>query len=344
MSKTAEKRAEKRRICSKKKFWFCRSLFGYNDTYFWLIVGPRDYGKSYSVLDRFIREFKTEGKPFYWLRLTDKIAQAMLQNDAIKFIDADLRRKYDLELTVKGNDVFDHGVKMAEIMGISNFYNMKGTASFDCEWKKGYNICLDECQRESGEAVRFDINTALINSLETYVRDTKKKLRIVFICNYTETLADIVNLFNFMPEKPGIYKLKKKKAVVYMMPLTQQYIERRKDTVATILAPNSSSFTNTKIYDKSLITKERLVKPKYVIVFEDEKYTVWQGMKNGDIIREYNGENVAKVAMKRALPGCMYRQAAAKVVCDLFDLRGFHYASLITEQRFILSLAKNKKN
>ena len=79
-------------------------------------------------MDRFIRDFKMKGIPFYWLRLTDKIAQSMLANNAMKFIDADLVRKYDLELTVKGNNVYDHGVKMAEIMGISNFYSKKGTA------------------------------------------------------------------------------------------------------------------------------------------------------------------------------------------------------------------------
>ena len=138
----------------------------------------------------------------------------MLANNAMKFIDADLVRKYDLELTVKGNNVYDHGVKMAEIMGISNFYSKKGTATFDCEWNKGYNICLDECQREVGEAVRFDLSYALVNTLENYVRDSKEKLKIVFICNYTETVSDVLNLFNFIPENFGRYYLKSKKAVI----------------------------------------------------------------------------------------------------------------------------------
>ena len=101
-------------------------------------------------------------------------------------VDADLARKYNLNLVVKGCEVFNREedgslVKMAEVMGISSFYNMKGTATFDCEWKKGYNICLDECQREVGEAVRFDLSYSLVNTLENYVRDTKEKLRIVFI-------------------------------------------------------------------------------------------------------------------------------------------------------------------
>ena len=342
MSKTQEKRRKKIEECSKKKFWYCRSLFGYNNVHFWLIVGPRDFGKSYSVMDRFIREFKTQGKPFYWLRLTDKIAQSMLQNNAAKMVDEDLRRKYDLELTVKGNDVFDHGVKMAEVMGISAFYNMKGTATFDCEWKKGYNICLDECQREVGEAVRFDLSYALVNTLENYVRDTKEKLRIVFICNYTETVSDILNLFNFIPRTPGIYHLASKKAVVYMMPLTETYIERRKGAVANILMPNASTFTNEKVFDTSLVYEGKLIRPKLIIHFGDEKFTLWEGNKADNVIKSFCNEKVPTIAMKPYIDGTSFRQPSAKNVFDIFDARGFRFKDLITQQRFTLALSRTK--
>ena len=149
----------------------------------------------------------------------------MLQNNAAKFVDADLRRKYNLDLVVKGPEVFDRQVdgtlvKVAEVMGISTFYNMKGTATFDCEWKKGYNICCDEVMRDTNEPVRFDIPYSLVNTLENYVRDTKERLRIVFICNYTETVGDILNLFNFIPEKFGRYHLAAKKAEIDYLPNT----------------------------------------------------------------------------------------------------------------------------
>lgn len=346
MSNTSEKRREKREVCNKKKFYNIRSLFGYNDTFFYLIIGARDSGKSYSVLDRFIREFRTEGKHFYWLRLTDRIAQDLLQNNASKFIDADLRRKYDLELTVKGNEVFDHGVKMAEIMGISNFYNMKGTASYDCEWKKGYNICLDECQREVGEPVRFDLNYALINALHNYVRDSKEKLRIVMVCNYTETLSDIMNLFNFIPQKWGRYYLKKKKAVVDFIEPTEEYLKRMSGSITDILASNQSTFTNFKEQNFSLVYHGRLKKPIYKMDFGDgEEYVLWLGENGERVIRSLKkGECVKKIiAMRPNIPCLVYYKDRVKQIFDSFDVCGFKYVDLITQQRFSMALQKLKK-
>lgn len=342
MSNTKLKKEKKIEICSKKKFYTCRSLFGYNDVFFYLIIGGRDTGKSYTVMDRFLRDFKNKGIPFYWLRLTDKIASSMLQNNAAKMIDADLVRKYDLELTVKGCEVFDHGVKMAEVMGISNFYNMKGTATFDCEWKKGYNICLDECQREVGEAVRFDLSYALVNALENYVRDTKERLRIVFICNYTETVSDIMNLFNFIPEKWGRYHLAKKKAVIDFLEPGEQYKERREGSVADILMPNASTFSNKKIFNKELVATGRLLKPLFKLDFGDEAYTVWSSENDGRVIKSYNKEKIKVIAMKPYLDNLVYEPNLVKNIFAIFDACGFKYRDLITQQRFTLALAKLK--
>ena len=274
-----------------QKFYTTRGVFGYKNVYFWLLLGGREAGKSYSVLDRFLRDWKFKGIPFYWLRLTDRIAQDMLQNNAAKMIDADLARKYNLNLVVKGCEVFNKEedgtlTKLAEVRGISNFYNQKGTASFDNQWKKGYNICLDECQREVGEAVRFDISYALVNTLENYVRSTRKKLRIVFICNYTETVSDVLNLFNFIPEKFGRYHLAAKKAVIDYLPPSRKYLKRRQGAAANILMPEASTFTNKKVFDKSLLVPKgtRLWRPQMIIDFGDarERYTVWRTTEEVD--------------------------------------------------------------
>lgn len=282
----------------------------------------------------------------------------MLQNNAAKMVDADLARKYGLDLVVKGCEVFNREgdgslLKMAEVMGISSFYNMKGTATFDCEWKKGYNICLDECQREVGEAVRFDLSYSLVNTLENYVRDTKEKLRIVFICNYTETVSDVMNLFNFIPEHFGRYHLAAKKAVIDYLPTSSAYRERRAGTVADLLMPNASTFTNTKVFDKSLLRtkKERLMRPVMVINFgaPDEIYTAWAtfgGDSSSYVIRMYNKEKVPNnvVAMKPYIDGTSYDAKRAKAVIELLDRRGWKFNDLITQQRFTLSCAKVRKS
>lgn len=355
MSKTGDRKRKTKEAYDRKNFYTCRSLFGYNDVFFYLLMGGRDTGKSYTVMDRFLRDWRRHGVPFYWLRLTDKIAQSMLQNNAAKMVDADLARKYGLDLVVKGCEVFNKEkdgslIKMAEVMGISNFYNMKGTATFDCEWKKGYNICLDECQREVGEPVRFDLSYSLVNALEQYVRDTKEKLRIVFICNYTETVSDVMNLFNFIPERFGRYHLAKKKAVIDYLPTTSIYKERRAGTVADLLMPNASTFTNVKVFDKSLLKPKnmRLWKPIVVIHFgaSDEMYTAWAS-KNCDayIIKMYNKEKISNViAMKPYIDGTIYDKDRVKNVMDLFDRRGWMFNDLITQQRFTMSCAKVRKS
>lgn len=279
----------------------------------------------------------------------------MLQNNATKLIDADLRRKYNLDLVVKGPEVFDRQVdgtlvKLAEVSGISTFYNKKGTATFDCEWKKGYNIVFDECIRDKNEPVRFDIQYSLVNTLENYVRDTKEKLRIVFICNYTETLGDVMNMFNFIPTRFGRYHLASKKAVLDYLPDTKAYRERRKDTVGDVLMPNASTFTNTIAFDRSLLYNGKLYKPMFIIDFgsPDEIYTLWQADPSSGvgslIVKQYNKEKLsAVIAMKPYIDGRAYDALRAKNVISVFDKRGFKFRDLITQQRFTLSLAKIRK-
>lgn len=56
LSPTMQRKLHAREAYNAKKFYTCRSLFGYNDTFFYLLLGGRDIGKSYTVMDRFIRD------------------------------------------------------------------------------------------------------------------------------------------------------------------------------------------------------------------------------------------------------------------------------------------------
>lgn len=339
-----------------KSFYTCRSVFGYRDVYFYLLLGGRETGKSYTVMDRFLRDWKLHGKPFYWLRLTDKIATSMLQNNASKFIDADLVRKYGLSLVVKGKEVFNDSngtlTKLAEVTGISNFYNDKGTATYDNQWHKGYNICLDECQREVGEAVRFDLSYALVNTLENYVRSSKTKVRIAFICNYTETVSDILNLFNFLPERYGRFHLAARKAVIDYLPPSDAYIKRRAGTVADMLLPDASTFTNKKVFDRSLLVPKttKLERPIRVIHFgnPNEIFTMWAATKNDGtpsqyVVAPYYKEQLPKdryIAMRPYIDGLGYIKKNATTIINHWDARMMLFKDLITQQRFMAALGK----
>ena len=93
---------------NKSEWYNLRPILGYfNWAMFAVILAARETGKSYSVTNFFVHQWKTKGIPFTWLRLTEKAAGKLLQNNAEKLIDPDLRRKYDLDLITSGNNVYE---------------------------------------------------------------------------------------------------------------------------------------------------------------------------------------------------------------------------------------------
>jgi hypothetical protein len=186
---------------------------------------------------------------------------------------------------------------MAKVLALSTFYSDKGVALFDNEFDLGYNICLDEMNRERMEKNTFDITYAFVNQMENLVRSTKEKLRIVLIGNTLEEASDIMCCFNFIPETFGRFKVRKKKAVIDYIPPSKAYLNRRKGTIADLLTPNESTFTNKIDVDRSMINKARLHKPTYIIKFSkntEDWFTVW----DGNTIKKYCKENKPVIAMR----------------------------------------------
>lgn len=326
----AEVRAIQRKRLELREWYNCRSLFGNTWAFFYIILGAREAGKSYDVMKRFITDWKKKGKPFTWLRLTEASQKKLLSNKADKFIDPDLRRKYDLDLTVKGNQVFDHGKPMAKVLALSTFYNDKGVALYDNEFDLGYNICLDEMNREKNERKTFDINYAFVNQMENLVRSTKEKMRIVLIGNTLEEASDILVSFDFIPEEFGRYKVRKKRAVIDYIPPSEAYLKRREGTIADLLAPDDSTFTNEIRADRSRIYKGRLNRPTNVIMFDkNTKFTVW----DGNIITKYNNEKVPIIAM-RAYLDQIFSADKRNIVISAFHSKSFLFRNLITQKHF----------
>lgn len=48
-----------------KAFYNVRSLLGNTWAMFYIICGPRQCGKTYSLMESYIRQFKTHGRVFY---------------------------------------------------------------------------------------------------------------------------------------------------------------------------------------------------------------------------------------------------------------------------------------
>lgn len=306
------------------------------------MIGAREAGKSYSVMDFCLNQWKKKGTPFTWIRLSSVSTKKMLANKADKFVDAALRRKYDLELTTKGMDVFDHGKKMAKILCLADMAKEKGVALYDQDYKGWYNIVCDEFMREPGEVKRFDITYNLVGTLENLVRSRKDHVRIFLICNMLEDANEVLVGLNFIPEKFGRYKLKSKRAVIDYIPPTETYLKRRKGTVADILMPEASNFTNKIDVDRALIYKGKLSVPSYIIKFTKDKndwFTVW----DGQYIKEYRNEKKPVMPMRPYLDEVYSPEMPAQVIAR-FDARAYKYVNLITQKKFqkCLELLKSR--
>lgn len=324
---------------------------------FYILLGGREAGKSYSVTDFFCRQWKYKHIPFVWMRLTQAQANKLLANNAEKLVDPDLRRKYNLDLVTSGGNVYDvvretvqvkhkdgtitteNRIKekrlMARVFAISTFYTDKGSI-FDKDFLNDpnmrYNIAIDEFEREKGEKNTFDILYSLVNQLENIVRSTKDRMKIFFLGNTLEDASDILCAFNFIPEDFGIFKLKSKRCVIENIAPTESYLARRKGTIADILLPTASTFTNKIDSDTTLVNKKPLVSPNYIIKFTKSPkdwFTVW----DSNIIAKYNGEKKSIIAMRPYLDE-VFSADIQKNMITLFDTRSFQYRNLITFKQF----------
>jgi len=337
----------KRKKIIANEFYSGRSLWGNDYAIFYLLIGGRQAGKSFEVINLFIRQWKQKGRPFYWMRLTQSSSDALLKNNAEKLVDPDLRRKYKLDLFVKGDAVYEVTKRdkegkcrqkklMARVLNLSTFYNDKGSGFYDKDFLNDpnmyYNICLDEMNREESEKKSFDILYAFTNQLENIVRNTKTRIRVICIGNTLQEAGDICCAFNFIPEEFGRYKLKKKRCIIEYIEPSDKYLAMRKGCIADILMPTASTFTNKVQTDTTLIVKRRLQKPISVIKFSKEtKYTLWEG----NIISEFKNKNdkVHVVAMRPFIDE-QFNVKERDAVILTFDNRGYKFNDLITFKKF----------
>ena len=259
---------------------------------------------------------------------------------------------------------------MACVYSIATFYNDKGSGLFDKDFLKDknmhYNICMDEMNREKSEKNSFDIVYSFTNQLENLVRSTKHRVRVICIGNTLEEASDLLCALNFIPERFGRFKLVKnkkklveylrrleqvnndkerakldeefknipfgKRAVIEYMEPTEAYSNRRKGTIADILMPTASTFTNQIKTDDTLVFKGRCKNPQHVIKFtKDERdwFTLWE---NG-CISQWNKEKKPAIAMRPYLDE-VYDMKVMTTIMQRFDYRSFKYKDLITFKMF----------
>ena len=105
--------------------------------------------------------------------------------------------------------------------------------------------------------------------------------------------------------------------------------------------PEASTFTNKVEVDTTLVTKQRLIKPSYIVRFTKTKaFTVW----DSNVITKYNGEKCVTIAMRPYIDQLFNTQSRDNVIA-MFDTRSYLFRNLITQKQFKkeLELLKPRK-
>lgn len=338
----AERRAQKRRAASR--FYNLNSILGNDWAMFYVIIGGRMTGKSYALADFLCRKKQQLGENCknYWMRISETSTKALLANKADKLIDPDLKRKYNLDLSTKGFEVFNRGDPYMTVVPLSQFGKLKGVGFYDKDYEGEYNIILDEFQLEIGERkTSFDILYNFIGMCENIARTTKRKIRVFLIGNTLEEASSILKAFNFLPEKFGRFYLKSKKCVIDNLEPTEEYLRDRKGSIADILGGDSmSNYTNELNKDRSMISRERTKRPTAIIKFQKDCahwFTVWDGY----VVRKWNREQLPEQAIfcMRPYLGNYYSTERRKQVIEIYDSKGWKFANLIIQAYFQDELA-----
>ena len=351
-----------------------RPIFGLPAN-FYVLVGGRGIGKTYTCQKYALRQFFKHGKKFIWLRLKEPAVKTLLANNAKDFIDSGLILKWKITgFKVEGNSVLvtrgdpedkSSYREMCKILALSTFYQIKGVAlnkggktpdiklddkmantMIKSAIKKFSILILDEMNAEKMEKKTFDIAYAFMNQIETICRNDRDR-RIILTGNTLDEASDILaTSFRFIPDEFGIYRIrigKKKKgkerikAVIAYIPNSKKFDEEREQSLAAALAPEASTLTNKIQSDVELISKRKPGPMSFIIQFDDNTKFV----ACGNIITKQQipkNINLPVIAMRRWLTGIPYYEENAKLVMLNAEQRRYQFDRLMTLKLFYKEL------
>lgn len=312
------------------------------------MVGGRGCGKTFSTQNFLLRQFFKKGRKCVWLRMKNPACRKLLGNNGRDFFDKDIVIKWKLldhDIETKGDSIYIDGREFCRVIAISTFYQDKGVAGLSGhatrrevtnraaaeEIKKsvqGYStLCTDEFNLERSEKRTFDITYAFTMQLETICRlDTSK--RVILLGNKLSEASDLLaDCFHFIPDEFGIYRLKKKHAVIWNIENSEKFKQARANSFAGVLTPEESTLTNEDDCDIDLIYRKKLGKQTEIIRFASNKsFTMC-----GNVVTCQKVSATSKlptIAMRPYIPGYpYYKEKAADIIMQaqqrklLFDKR-----------------------
>ena len=347
-------------------------VFSYNGITDFIYTATRGIGKSVISVETAIilkRKYGYENVKCYYFRLTDLSVKAMLANKGEKAIDPYLIDKYNLDITAKGNILYDGGKPLIEFYPlVSAGSKGKGVNLYDCnffekykkEGKKTFVVTIwDEFlmaegieKKSIGDPVeQYKIYKEAILRDAEVITEYNAVYNFLLANNVGECAAVTGALYNYIPnpENHRRTKLTRKRAMFWNVLVTDAYKDKRKKSYnANIMDykndPNYSDIQR----DLSLIKKKktRLIKVSQLLKFSKSDKRKWFCIYDSKYVRQYRGECVNKsliVPMRRYLDESFSPEKVENIF-DRFDSRSLMFADLMSFALFQaqLKLLKTK--
>ncbi len=348
----------------KSEYLSSRPMMGYDKRYVhFIFAGARGRGKSVLALDAPIascKKYGYENNKIFFFRLADLSIKALLQNKAANLIDPLLVNRYKMDISRKGNTVYDHGKKLLEVYSLASAAKMKGQALYDADYlnhrppdtktgkpvKRFIWLILDEFQIAEGLENKgaASKSTAKLWKMYTEIiaRDQQflnyPAIRCIYLANTVAECSTFTSeMWGFyMP--PGDFKIKKcprKNAVFFNVPNSDKYIQKRKNSIMGSITDfeNDSNYSNQIAMDMTMIKpkKTRLIKVTYLIKFTKDPAD-WFCLYDGKYLRKYRGESVSKdrlIPMRRHIDE-VFTVETVNDIFERYDVKAFMYADVIS--------------
>lgn len=361
-----KKKLEEKAKKSQEKLYLSPALpFSFTGINNFVYTAVRGIGKSVISVETAIilkRKYGYENVKCFYFRLTDISIKAMLANKAAKAIDPLLIKRYNLDITCKGNIVYDHGKPLIEFYPlVSAGSKGKGVNLYDCTYfqnrplgKNGKPIkrfivtIWDEFLMAEGiekKSVGDPVEQYRVY-MEAILRDAERlpynAVYSYFLANSVSECAPVTGaLFNYIPDPNNhkIVKLTRKHTMFWNVPVTQAYLDKRANSYNADIMDYTydPNYTNKVKRDLELIKpkKQRLRKITMVIKFgryEKDWFCVWDGI----YVRKYNGDSFNKhlaVPMTRHI-GDLFDSELVNQLIERYDHKGFMYADLMSQALF----------
>ena len=332
--------------------------FSYKGISNFIFTAVRGIGKSVISVETAIilkRKYGYDNVKCYYFRLTDLSIKAMLANHAEKAIDPYLIDKYNLEITCKGNTIYDHGKKLIEFYPlVSAGSKGKGVNLYDCNWwktkKKRFVVTIwDEFLMAEGIEKKSVGNPVAQYRIymEAILRDAERitdynAVYNFFLANSVSECAPVTGaLFNYIPDPTNykIVKLTRKHAIFWNVPVTDAYIEKRKKSYNADILDYSRdpNYTNKIKRDLEAIKPKKTRIHKVTSVIKFTKYeNAWFCIYDSKYVRVYKNESFKKdkvIPMVRHLDE-LFSPELVKSVIDRYDAKAFIYCDLMSQALF----------